>query len=198
MTALVGCTSKTDLGVKKTIVLNNKLGEIEIRLPTALDSTFSWINETDSYCTNRYMFRFANSKFPIMKETGFAYAKKADSLYDFTIEQRFPNCGKFENNGIDQVNLSLSSTESLKNIKYFFDPNNSIILFHKLDTLRFNGRKYFLKQYKVKRNNMFFENIRFITIYKNEILLFTGRCEASNCNRFNEQVNSIMNSVKIK
>lgn len=70
-----------------TIDLNNNLGHLSISLPVEFDTSYSWTGNTDYRCGTRQLFRFVDTDYSMLQETGFLSADVPDSLYQLTISQ---------------------------------------------------------------------------------------------------------------
>jgi len=106
--------------------LTNDLGKINIFIPNELDTFFLWVNATDYRCGDKQQYRFANSNYDLIKESGWYYNFDYDTVifYQLTfIHPLYLDCDTCINCKYDQEFLSnmLIQQESLNiGIKHLF------------------------------------------------------------------------------
>lgn len=57
---------------------------ITLQVPLELDSFYTWVDWNDNNCGDTRKYRFSNSNYPIIKESGFFYKIWPDSSYRLT------------------------------------------------------------------------------------------------------------------
>ena len=68
----------------ETFFLQDSLFSIDISVPIELDSFYTWIDSDDISCGHLRKYRFSDSKYPIIKESGFIHKTFPDSSYRLT------------------------------------------------------------------------------------------------------------------
>lgn len=183
------------------IELSNQLGTVSALLPNELDTTYSWVNFSDCDCCDIKMYRFANSNYTLLKETGMFHAHLPDSLYQFTIFHKVRrNCDgqwRITQNSVD----SLVGLMNIRNAEAFVG-GDSIVWLNK-ERLHIDKRDFILLAYRSKtaypyRDTGAVTILEAITIVDNEVLNFVYECSGINCEGFIEKMTISLKSIHIE
>ncbi len=78
---------------KESFILQDSKHQIEVNIPTELDSFYTWVDYNDTGCGCRRRYRFSSSKQPIFQESGFFQLEHPDSSYRVTFSHYYyPDC----------------------------------------------------------------------------------------------------------
>lgn len=172
------------------IELIDDIGNIKIALPQNFDTTYQWINYSDFCYCDRQMYRIADHRYSLLKETGMIYnGPFQDSLWQFTISHQIFPCVNFYYSDLK---------DSLINFKYISDGNIvDEILINQTQTI--NNRKFNIVAIKRPRWN---SNQTMILIFVKTVinaicieLQFT--CSAINWEEFEELAIGSLNTIVI-
>lgn len=92
LSLLVSCKKNSpDITRVRQIPLEHKAGTLFITLPAKFDTTYKWVNYSDTDCSDKFQIRWADSHTTLHKESGFFYPNKriTDTLCQFTISQYY-------------------------------------------------------------------------------------------------------------
>lgn len=70
---------------ERTVQLENGIRPLTIDLPGSLDTFYTWDRTSDYWCGHEKMYRWADSHYSLIVESGFFSTESVDSLFQFTI-----------------------------------------------------------------------------------------------------------------
>ncbi len=187
VTFLIGCSTRP---MDREVILDNDLGVLKIKLKDVFDTTYSWVNYSDSRCIDKRMYRFANKAYSLPKETGFVYLFEADSLHQVTISHlNTPECF------YDEIgNWDGRSLVEYENILISENPKTKII---RKEILWINDRNAMLFTYKYPKDSLDNLKITVFTNAGNQHLKIEFECMSSNCDEFLKNSNKALESLTI-
>lgn len=169
--------------------LRNDLGRLTILLPSRFDTTFTWIDFSDNSCDDQYKYRYADSDYPLIQETGFIYELKEDSLFFFTISHlKITGCSNNKSE-IEQDDLDLMVKR-----ERVLNPQNKLT-FQKLLTI--NNRKYAVIADHNRVGNLDHAYISARTIVDYQIISINYNCIMHDCMDFHETMMKSLKTIKI-
>lgn len=181
---------------RKSIVLNNNLGEIDFFIPSSFDTLLIWENRSDcAPCCDSFSYRWANSKFSLVKESGFFQNELTDSLFQFTITH------KKDLNCLSAIEIDKETLLELTSIieSSYQEAFSDNLLWQIREIRNINNQLFIVYGYSGKSSigTEQYAILKAITKINNEDVHFTYECEASNCQRFIDSMIESMNSIKI-
>ncbi|MBY0476743.1 MAG: hypothetical protein K2Q24_03790 [Chitinophagaceae bacterium] len=75
-------------GLDSNTIQKDTLGLLTIKIPNKLDTFYQWWNTSDCIPCGWMQYRFADSKYKAIAESGFFSDKEPDSLYQLTIRHK--------------------------------------------------------------------------------------------------------------
>ena len=188
---------------KRTVKLDNDLGILTIRLPEEFDTFYTFRYESDNICGDYKKYRFQNSKFPVLKESGGYISHTVDSLKIFTIEQNIYACS--EGITMDSLKLKIITKNHIEHLKANDRSRSPILKMSRIDT--FNGKPFFIiahengELYHIKDSVKNLKSAKLMTytrVNKYHILNLNFDCAASNCDSFIPKMYKALKTVQIK
>lgn len=196
-----GCETTMPGYIQHKIELSNRIDKIYIQLPAEIDTAYTWINVSDCDCCDLKMYRFANSSYSLLKETGMFYTQIPDSLFQLTISHKLrKNCNEqweITRNSVD----SLANFMETKNAEAFVggDP----IVWVNKELMKINNHVFILLAYKSKNAYPYLMVgtpvvLEATTILDNEVLSFIYECSGRNCEDFVEKMMTSLKTIKFE
>ncbi|SKC84996.1 hypothetical protein SAMN05660236_4777 [Ohtaekwangia koreensis] len=173
--------------------LQDSLFRIEINVPMELDSFNTWVDYDDTSCGHLRKYRFSNSNYPIIQESGFIHKTSPDSSYRLTFSH------------IDNYNCQDSTWKvDLKGVV------KGLELRSKMDSVQFR----LISLDKVEINKLTFDILTFKTDLlprqKYQSILIWGftkvngidlkveyECANKNCDSFIDKMNESLKSLRV-
>lgn len=173
----ISCTTIEENESKQKITLVNNVGIIDIDLNLPFDTTYSWVNRTDYKCGDIHMYRFADSKYSLPKESGFVYDFRPDSLLQFTVEHlEYPECYFKNDFPLDKEAINMIRQSLL--LEY---PETNVLV-EKIESI--NGVKCIILGYERKTLGLHDVTLRIHPESGGKVLILEFRCLKRDCGNF--------------
>lgn len=191
----VGCINSDTINEKREIPLgfksqrislDNNLGNIQLFVPNDLDTFYSWIRYSDYSCGHKQMYRFSDRRFQLIKESGWIFNEKIDSLKQITVSHALKSHCK-------ERFASARSKKFEENLKYQFGSDSS-----RKEIKNINGRDFYILTFTMESEARNIKNVTAITIIDSIRVDINFNCYAKDCKEFTNRINKSIESITIE
>lgn len=174
----------------RVVELKNNLGSLTFALPNSFDTTYKWTNFSDNRGDATELFRFANKKYALKKESGFfTIGGNYDSLYQVTIVQ-----DKYLENRDTNLRINADYLQHRIQVITENQPDEN----PDLKIIKINHRDFVVETSQKKLNSKENRYLSVSTIIDGQTLGITYQCLANNCDSFIEKMKLSLMSIQIK
>jgi hypothetical protein len=168
---------------------------IALDLPNELDTFQTWVDYSDVACAHQAKYRFSDSRFQLIKESGFMSSEYPDSSYRVTFSHVHPFTECVDEFPVDTIFDNLKSLElSAQAMREEFvgydegviEANGINLHFVKFRTVLVPAQKY--------PSTI----LRAFFVVKKAVYRVEYECARSNCDGFFERMENSLKSIKVK
>jgi hypothetical protein len=173
-------------------MMQDSVFSVEIEVPHELDSFFVWVDTDDHSCGMLRKYRFANSKYPILKESGFFHPEYPDSSYSLT----FFHIDKYE---CKDVFIGKTDLDSWVNI---MTKRDSLFELYYKSERKINDIEHSVIAYKMNMTEMGYSYPSVIiqsNIYVDSVAMrIIYECVSKDCDNFVTRMKKSLQTIKVK
>jgi hypothetical protein len=176
--------------VPRKIELINNIGTIELMLPAQMDTFCSWVNMSCTQCLDKQQFRYADTDYDVILETGNFNFDSPDSAYQFTVSQD-TRVKCFE------VQDTFINARFIENWEKGQRMNNQDVEIYFSGLENYDGRNFAVMANRTSSMDMNAINLSAYTVVNGQLICLAYSCLATNCDGFVEQMKLSLETIEI-